>query len=177
MLQGLDGAEPPGTAPSGIGRPGLRAQAMGYSMKVKLLASRGTKLYAVVFDKGDEFIGGLQRFAEDERLDSSHFTAIGAFSRLTLQYFNPAERAYEDIPVDQQVEALSLAGNIALDGESTKVHAHAVVGLRDGSTRGGHVKEAYVFPTLEVVVEETPENLQRRFDPQTGLTLIDLDAR
>jgi predicted DNA-binding protein with PD1-like motif len=145
-------------------------------MKSKLLSTGSTKMYAVVFDKGDEVIAELQRFAAREQLDSSHFTAIGAFGTVVLQYFNPEKKAYEDIPIDQQVEVLTLAGNIALDRDGIKIHAHVVVGLRDGSTRGGHLKEAYVFPTLEVIIEETPGYLRRRYDPETGLTLIDLDA-
>lgn len=145
-------------------------------MKTKLLRADGTKVYALVFDKGDEVIGELQRFAQQERLDSSHFTAIGAFQTMVLQYFNPETKAYEDIPIDQQVEVLALTGNVALDGDGRKIHAHAVVGLRDGATRGGHLKEGYVFPTLEVIIEETPNFLRRRYDPETGLTLIDLDA-
>jgi predicted DNA-binding protein with PD1-like motif len=69
-----------------------------------------------------------------------------------------------------------LTGNVALAGGGIKIHAHAVVGLRDGSTRGGHLKEASVFPTLEVIIEETPTELRRGYDPETGLPLIDLDA-
>jgi predicted DNA-binding protein with PD1-like motif len=143
---------------------------------MKLLSADGTRVYALVFDKGDEVMGELQRFAAQERLDSSHFTAIGAFRTVVLQYFNSERNAYEDIPIDQQVEVVTLAGNVALDQDGIKVHAHVVVGLRDGSTRGGHLKEAYVFPTLEVIIEETPSYLRRRYDPETGLTLIDLDA-
>jgi uncharacterized protein len=143
-------------------------------MKFKLLTAEATKIYALVFDKGDEVMGELTRFAEQERLDSAHFTAIGAFQRVVLQYFNPDTKSYEDIPIDQQVELRTLAGNVALDPSGRKIHAHAVVGRRDGSTLGGHLKEAYVFPTLEVVMEETPGYLRRRYDPETGLTLIDL---
>ena len=145
-------------------------------MKTKLLSTESTKIYALVFDKGDEVIAELQRFAQQEGLDSSHFTAIGAFRSAVLQYFNPEQKAYEDIPVDQQVEVLTLTGNVALDRDGIKIHAHVVIGLRDGSTRGGHLKEAYVFPTLEVIIEETPSYLRRRYDTETGLTLIDLDA-
>ncbi|MGE5595762.1 MAG: PPC domain-containing DNA-binding protein [Hyphomicrobiales bacterium] len=144
-------------------------------MKTKLLTGSGQRIYALVFEAGDECVAGIQEFAVREWLDSTHFTAIGAFERVVLQYFNPATKAYEDIPVGQQVEVLSLIGNIATDGEGLKVHAHCVVGLPDGTTRGGHLKEGYVFPTLEVVLEETPRELRRRHDPGSGLALIDLD--
>lgn len=146
-------------------------------MKTKLLSAEATKIYALVFDKGDEVIAGLQRFAEQEGLDSAHFTAIGAFRSVALQYFNAETSAYDDIPVEEQVEVLALNGNVALDRDGIKIHAHVVVGLRDGATRGGHLKEAHVFPTLEVIVEEAPNYLRRHYDPETGLTLIDLDAR
>jgi uncharacterized protein len=81
--------------------------------------------------------------------------------RAVLQYSNPDLKAYEDIPIDQQVEVLTLTGNAALERDGIKIHAHVVVGLRDGSTRGGHLKEASVFPTREMVVEETPSYLRR----------------
>jgi predicted DNA-binding protein with PD1-like motif len=116
------------------------------------------------------------RLLVNEHLDSSHFTAIGAFQTVVLQYFNPEKKGYEDIPIDEQVEVLTLAGNVTLDRDGVRIHAHVVVGQRDGSTRGGHLKQAYVFPTLEVVIEETPNYLRRRYDPETGLTLIDVDA-
>ena len=139
-------------------------------MKTKLLSTESTKIYALVFDKGDEVIAELQRFAVQERLDSSHFTAIGAFQRVVLQYFNPEQKAYEDIPVDQQVEVLTLTGNVALDQGRNQDPRPRGSRLRDGSTRGGHLKEACVFPTLEVIVEETPSYLRRRYDAETGLT-------
>jgi len=84
-------------------------------VKAKLLSTETTKIYALVFEKGDEVMAELRRFAEAEQLDSSHLTAIGAFQRVVLQYFNPEQKAYEDIPVDQQVEGLALSGNIALE--------------------------------------------------------------
>lgn len=67
---------------------------------------------------------------------------------------------------------LSLVGNIALDAGTPKVHAHVVVGMHDGATRGGHILEAHVRPTLEVMVVESPQHLQRETDQATGLALI-----
>ena len=69
---------------------------------------------------------------------------------------------------------LSLVGVITLDGAKPKLHAHIVVGRADGAAGGGHLLEGHVWPTLEVVVEESPRHLQRRTDPETGLALIDL---
>ena len=136
---------------------------------------RGQKTFALVFDTGDEFISELTSFAEDNDLSAANLTALGAFSDAMLGYFDMETKEYEKIPVEEQVEVLSLVGTIAPkdDGEP-QVHVHAVVGRSDGTTRGGHLLEAHVRPTLEVVLTESPEHLQRRTDAETGLPLISL---
>jgi predicted DNA-binding protein with PD1-like motif len=141
-------------------------------MKTKRIEGGATRTLVVVFDKDEELIDGLQRLAEDEHLDSAHFTAIGGFSSVVLAFFSREKLAYEDIPVNEQVEVLSLEGNIVPEDAGFKVHAHVVVGRRDGSTRGGHVQKARIWPTLEVVLEEAPLHLRRKIDRETGLALI-----
>jgi predicted DNA-binding protein with PD1-like motif len=144
-------------------------------MQTKLLhRARGGRTIAVAFDPGDEVMKGLEAVAKAERLTGAHFTAIGALSSVTLGFFDLGLRDYRRIVVDSQCEVVSLVGNVALDGDTPKIHAHAVVGLGDGATRGGHLLEGWVQPTLEVVVVETPRHLQRKADPATGLPLLDL---
>lgn len=137
--------------------------------------AHGEKTFAVIFDKGDEVMSNLLDFARKEKLAGSHFTAIGAFEEVTLGYFDWEKKEYRKIPLKEQVEVLSLVGDVALapDG-SPKLHAHVVVGRSDGSTRGGHLVEARVRPTLEVMLVESPKHLQRRHDPESGLALIRL---
>ncbi len=145
-------------------------------MKSKLLASeQGEKTYALIFDAGDEFIEGLTRFADENDLLASHFTAIGAFQRATLGFFDFDKKDYLKIPINEQVEVLSLVGDISSEDGKPKIHAHVVVGKRDGTAHGGHVLEAHVRPTLEVVLEETPAHLRRRHYPEMGLSLIDIE--
>jgi uncharacterized protein len=143
-------------------------------MKAKLIHSGEQKTYALIFEKHDEVIAGLTSFAKQQSLGASHFTAIGAFSDLTLGYFNRDKKDYDKIPVKEQVEALSVMGDIALNKGEPKIHAHVVVGKRDGSTLGGHLVQAHVWPTLEVVLTESPRHLRRKTDEETGLALIEL---
>jgi predicted DNA-binding protein with PD1-like motif len=145
-------------------------------MKSRLLQVQPPRTYVIVFDKEEEFITSLTAFASDQRLEGSHFTAIGAFSAVALGYFDRKRKEYKKIPLNEQVEVLSLVGNIADDQGRPKVHAHVVVGKADGTARGGHILEAHVWPTLELVVEDEPEHLRRRTDPATGLALIDISA-
>ena len=146
-------------------------------MRSRLLHdAEGLRTFAVIFDKGDEAKDGLTSFAVDHEITGASLTAIGAFQEATLAYFDRDRTEYLDIPVGEQVEVLSLVGDIAVHDGDPQVHAHVVVGHRDGRTTGGHLQRGIVWPTLEVVVEETPAHLRKRSDPETGLALIDLDA-
>jgi predicted DNA-binding protein with PD1-like motif len=145
-------------------------------MREQLLHDRGEKTFALVFEPGDEVVSGLTAFAGRHRLAASHLTAIGAFSQAVLGYFDRDRRDYRRIPVAEQAEVLSLIGDVALKDGKPALHAHVVLGKPDGSTVGGHLLEARVWPTLEVILVESPAHLRRRHDPASGLALIDLDA-
>jgi predicted DNA-binding protein with PD1-like motif len=148
-------------------------------MEFKLLShnkDNGERTYAIVFDQGDECMEILTGFANDQEITAATFTAVGAFEKATLAFFNMETNEYEEIPVQEQVEVLSFMGNVALHAEKNepKVHAHAVLGKRDGATLGGHMMKGHVRPTLEVLLIESPEYLHRRVDDKTGLALIDI---
>lgn len=144
-------------------------------MKSKLLHQENDeKTYALVFDTGDEVVQGLLDFARQHGIGAARFTAIGALRELTLGYFDWERKEYEKIPVREQVEVLSLVGNLVTSDQGPKLHAHIVVGKRDGSAHGGHLIEATVRPTLEVMLTESARELKRRHDPASGLALIKL---
>src|ERR1043165_8882438 len=112
-------------------------------MKYKLLnAATGT--YALVCETGDEVMDILQAFANEHGLKASRFTAIGACSEAVLGYFDVTTKDYRRIPVNEQVEVLSLIGDITLYDGKSKVHAHAVLGRGDGTTLGGHLLSAVI---------------------------------
>lgn len=92
-----------------------------------------------------------------------------------LGWFDLDAKAYHPVEVNQQCEALSLLGDIAIgDDRKPSLHIHCVVGLRDGTTRGGHLLHATVRPTLEVTLIETPAHLRRRKHPDLGIALIEI---
>jgi len=144
-------------------------------MKYKVLNKGDIVTYAVVFDSGDEVMEGLKKFVNEHHLSSGRFTAIGAFKRAELGFFDYDIKDYKKIEVPDQVEVLSLLGDIALFGNESKVHAHVVLGKYDGNAIGGHLMSAIVHPTLEVILEETSGYLQRKMDRETWLPLIVID--
>ena len=145
-------------------------------MKSKLLSEAdGVRLFALVLDPGEEAFSAIQAFAANEGIKGASVSAIGAFEKAVVGWFDFNSRDYRRIPIDKQCEVLSLLGDIGQDGaERPSVHLHAVLGLSDGSTRGGHFLEGIVHPTLEVMVTETPQHLCRRTRPELGIALLDL---
>ncbi len=144
-------------------------------MKAKVVEDADVVTYVVVCDPGDEAFSSLVQFARSEKLEAAQITAVGAFQRATVGWFDPAAKQYRRIPVDQQCELLSLVGDVADSDDGPVVHAHVVLGLPDGTTRGGHFLEGWVYPTLEAVVTETPAHLRKVLRPDIGIALIDLD--
>jgi predicted DNA-binding protein with PD1-like motif len=144
-------------------------------MQAKVLNEAPERTIALILDRGDEVMSTLQRFAKEHSLTASRVSAIGAFESATLGYFNWDSKEYERLPIDEQVEVLSLVGDIALDGDEPKVHAHVVLGLRNGQAMGGHLLEARVRPTLELMLVESPAHLRRVCDPVSGIPLIRID--
>lgn len=145
-------------------------------VKRKVLREDGERTFALVLDEGEEASRCLHDFAEYHGLRAGRFTAVGAFSKVKLGFYDLDRKEYEPIEVNEQVEVLSFVGDIAVRDGDPLVHAHVVVGLRDGRTRGGHLLEGYVRPTLEVMVIESPAEMRRRMDEDSGLPLIDLAA-
>ncbi len=144
-------------------------------MKYKMVEDADVVTYVVVCDPGDEAVAALTDFARAERLEAAQISAVGAFERATVGWFDRAAKDYRRIPVEEQCELLSLIGDVAGGQDGPLLHVHAVLGLADGTTRGGHLLEAQVYPTLEAVVTETPAELRKTMRPEIGLALIDLD--
>ncbi|HEX3626330.1 MAG TPA: PPC domain-containing DNA-binding protein [Verrucomicrobiae bacterium] len=132
------------------------------------------KTIAIIFNSGDEVMEGLKKVAREYKLAASHFTAIGAFEKVTLGFFDLAKKDYQKTVISEQVEVLSLIGDISLKDAEPEIHAHVVVGKSDCTTRGGHLVNGIVRPTLEVVLTESPLHLHRKFNSEFGLALIDI---
>jgi predicted DNA-binding protein with PD1-like motif len=145
------------------------------AMKSKIVEDADVVTYVVVCDPGDEAVSVLTQFAQAEDLEAAQITAIGGFERATVGWFDRATRDYRRIPVDEQCELLSLVGDVAEGQDGPILHVHAVLGLSDGTTRGGHLLEGRVFPTLEAIVTESPAQLRKVLRPELGIALIDLD--
>ena len=165
-------AQQPDDALISPSRPVPTGKAPGMQVK-QVKDSPEEKVYALIFYKGDEALSGLTDFAISHNIQDAHFTGIGAISGATLAWLDPANKIYHRIPVNEQVEVLSLMGDIASFNGKPIVHMHAVLGRSNGSPVGGHVFELNVNPTLEVFMTVNAAPLKKRPDDASGMKVID----
>lgn len=149
-------AQAPATAPLPDGY--MRAPAVRTGLAPQMRATETTTtahVFDVAFSTGDEILSGLTDLAIKHKITSGYITGLGGLSKALLGFGDPAINAFNRIPVDEKCELVSLVGHIqSRDGVPT-VHLHAVVALKDGSTKAGHVFEAHVTPIAEISVVAT----------------------
>ena len=143
----------------------------------KVAGDAGLETRVAVLDSGEEAVAALTKFANDAQLTTASLTAIGAFEKATVGWFDFEKKTYKKIEVGEQCEILSAIGDVAIgDDGKASLHVHVVLGLSDGTTRGGHLLAGTVRPTLEVVLIDTPSHMRRKKKPDLGIALIDLEA-
>ncbi|NCD70674.1 PPC domain-containing DNA-binding protein [Mucilaginibacter agri] len=155
----------PATNPAKTGRsPGV---------KVKLLNDNGgTKVYVLVFAKGDEVMSGLTEFAQKYKVTSASFTAIGDATSSKFGWFDKDKKMFKVFSLNEQAEITSMVGDISIINGKPSVHAHVNVADQNGMVHGGHLIEAFVYPTLEVVVTVTPAILHKQYDAESNINLL-----
>ena len=144
-------------------------------MKSKSISDGVERTFVLILDQGEEAFKSISEFANEEKITGASVTAIGAFSKARVGWFDLASRKYKPIEVNEQCEVLSLIGDVAQgDDGKASLHLHAVLGLQDGTLRGGHLLSGSVQPTLEVTITEAVVQLRRKKRPDLGIALINL---
>jgi uncharacterized protein len=143
-------------------------------VKVKLLSTNGAaKTYMLIFSKGDEVVSGLTEFAQKYQVTSGHYQAIGDATSAKVGWYDYDRKEFKVIPIDEPCEVSSLTGDVAVYNGKPVAHTHLVVSTSDGLSRGGHLLELFVGPTLEVFVTVEPTPLYKKLSPEFGAGLID----
>ncbi len=127
-------------------------------------------VYVFRVPEDEELVSYLTSFARERGVRAGLVTGIGALKSCVLGFYDRERQEYERIGVDEEVELVSLTGNVSLREGEPFVHVHAVVGRRDGSTVSGHLFEARVF-VAEVAVLELPGEVELRRERYGGLWL------
>ena len=144
-------------------------------MKSKTVAGDDERTFVLILDQGEEAFKTITGFANQQGISGASVSAVGAFAEAKVGWFDLSAKTYKPIAVGEQCEVLSLLGDVA-EGDDGKasLHLHAVLGLQDGSVRGGHLLSGVVRPTLEVTIRETVAHLRRKKRPDLGIALISI---
>jgi uncharacterized protein len=125
-----------------------------------------------VLKAGSELVDGILSIAREEKVKTARVEAIGGVRKLKVAYYNHASKKYEEHDYEEFLEVTSILGNLTQKEGKPFLHVHGTFGRKDTSLIGGHVLAAEVFPLLEVVVTPTSNLALRRFDDETGLSVI-----
>jgi len=128
--------------------------------------------YFLVFEPGDNVIEHFIKFCKDYHVRTGSFTGIGGLSSIKLGHFNTTTQRYMEKDVVENLEVLSLNGNITIKDKEPFIHMHATVSDANMNFYGGHVIEAEVSVTLEIHIADYRETLHREFDEELGLFII-----
>lgn len=126
----------------------------------------------LVLKRGDELHAKLQEFAREHELKGAWVQGLGGSGAMTLGYYNLAEREYEWQELSDNLEILSLQGNLAWVDGKPFWHLHGSFSRSDFTTVGGHIKEMVVGLTCELLIAPLDMSLSRTFDDGTGLKLL-----
>lgn len=141
-------------------------------MRATKLRDEPDRTWLLVFDPGERVVEGLTSFAREHEVTGARLWGIGAFEEAELGFYRADRKDYDRFTFAEEMELLSLNGNLGVLDGAPRVHAHVVVGRAGGGAAGGHLFEALVGPTLEVFVVEAGMALERALDERTGLPLL-----
>lgn len=130
--------------------------------------------YLVRLVKGEEVIKTLSSFVKEQKILGGFVFGLGAFRDVTLGCFDPVEKKYhkEELPGD--FELGNLTGSIAYSQGKPFVHAHVTAGGKILKAYCGHLFSATISGTGEFMIIPSESQVERKPDPETGLTLLDL---
>ncbi|MBU0762676.1 MAG: DNA-binding protein [Candidatus Altiarchaeota archaeon] len=143
---------------------------------MKSIALTETTSYMARLAKGADILDELKKLADERGIDSGFFSVIGACEKAELAFYDHVKRTYERHSIDEACEILNCTGNIFLKDGQRFIHAHATLSKKNGSAVGGHVNSMSVF-AAEAYVRCFSEAVERKYDEETGLYLMELKQR
>lgn len=128
--------------------------------------------YVIRLDKGEEIVSRLRELAKTEGISLASLTGIGAAGRVTAGVFDTTEKTFKGRTWTGDLEIVSLSGNISrMDGE-VYTHFHISVADESGRVWGGHLNEAVISGTGELILTRLDGLVERRFEEEIGLNLF-----
>ena len=127
------------------------------------------KVHVLRVQPGQELASEISRYCQQHQVCSGIVIGIiGSVQSAKLNFLKELPGKYETEEYGGPLEIVGAQGSIALKDTDLIVHIHMHLSGQD-LCRGGHLAEAIVFSTAEVVIGALDFQLQRYADGYTGL--------
>ena len=144
------------------------------SMRVRMKFKKIDKIYFVRIDSGEEIVTVLQKICDENQIRLGKISGIGAVRKATIGFFEMNNKQYHSTVLKGDFEITSLLGNITTMNDKIYLHVHINLANEKNQTYGGHLNEAIVSATCEVIIEEFEGEANRRLDKNIGINLLQL---
>ncbi|TMI24610.1 DNA-binding protein [Candidatus Bathyarchaeota archaeon] len=133
--------------------------------------------FVLRLEKGEDILDSIKRFAVSQKIANGFFEGIGSLSKVKLGHYDFKTKEYHWELFEDDLEILTLSGNISTLDKVPLPHAHVTLGRRDFTTIGGHLDEGSVANMVEIVLGKTPGKLVKARDESIGLNLLQLPGK
>ncbi len=132
--------------------------------------------FYIRIDKGESLIDSIKTICQQENIRAGHFQGIGACDYALLGTYIPEKNDFIEHRLSGMLEMVSLIGNVTTDhNNETFLHSHAIFSYIDENGKialtGGHLVEARISYTGEIVLNISEEKIGRMNDPKTGIEI------
>lgn len=127
------------------------------------------KQIVVRLDKGDHVMESLLAIAEKENIKSASITGLGAVDIANIAFFDIETKEYRTQQFNEMFEVLNLTGFLTQLDNKLHSHIHITLGRSDYSVIGGHLIEAQIGVTCEIVLNILDIPIHRQHDDELGI--------
>lgn len=136
----------------------------------RILQDKNT--YVISGRRGEELMEGIKEFCKEHHIEAAFFHVIGAVGEVELAWYDLGAKQYVTALFQEDMELVSLTGNVSRMGNELVVHSHGVFSDKAMATKAGHVNKAVVSGACEIILTRLEGNIDRVFDEDTGLNLM-----
>lgn len=130
--------------------------------------------YVIRLDPGEGIKASLAALCARDAIGFGWFSGIGSVAGAEVGFYSEAGQAYDMRKFEGPREIVSLLGNVTVVDSRPFIHAHIALAGPDLTVVGGHLGEARVGTSCEIVLTRTQDVIGRKQDPAGGFERLDL---
>jgi hypothetical protein len=123
----------------------------------------------VSLQTGDLINESLRLIAVEENILNAWINGIGAIDNVKVGYMDVNNKKYQKRNFDEHYELLSLIGNITYKDGEPFVHTHVTFSNAEYNVFGGHLFDAKITATGEIVLSLTDSKIDREYNENIGI--------